>query len=131
MRGDTEVKMIYILSKKEKRKKNFLNLNVKKKKKKISRTFRHTTKLTCIKTNISVFLLQCTLSDFEGSRYSSKMLGRWSVFFLSPSVYFLRQKPEIRQRWIKPFATEPQAFNFLLATPSPRVKWFGTTNTRS
>ena len=34
MRGDTEVKMIYILSKKEKRKKNFLNLNVKKKKKK-------------------------------------------------------------------------------------------------
>ena len=74
MRGDTEVKTIYILSKKEKRKKNFLNLNVKKKK--ISRTFRHTTKLTCIKTNISVFLLQRTLSDFEGSRYSSKMLGR-------------------------------------------------------
>ena len=48
------------------------------------------------------------------------------VFPLSPSVYFLRQKPEIRERWIKPFAIEPQAFNFLLATPLPQGKmvWY-------
>ena len=43
---------------------------------------------------------------------------------ISPSVYFLRQKTEIRQRGIKPFAIEPQAFNFLLATPQGKMVWY-------
>lgn len=43
---------------------------------------------------------------------------------ISPSVCFLRQKTEIRQRGIKPFAIEPQAFNFLLDTAQGKMVWY-------